>query len=286
MRRTRWTRLFWDRLGWILALAAMALSLIPLLDILVLVGSRGIEAMSWSIFTQVTSGVSGGLANAIWGTLLIVLVAMLIAAPLGIFGGVYLTEFSPRRLADALRRGSDILTGVPSIVLGYVGYVTMVVWWGWGFSLLAAGITLTVLMLPYILRATELALGKVPSDLRQASLALGAGRAATIWRITLRSAAPGILTGIILALSIAMGETAPLLYTAGWSNYLPTAHLTHAPVGYLTYVVWTYINEPFASAHALAYAAAFLLIFMILAFNVLARWGLERLDPHARGARR
>jgi len=260
----------------VLVVVAALACLVPLVDIVWIVAAKGLAAMSWSLLTTVTSGVAGGLANAISGTILLVVLALVFAAPLGIIGGLFLSEFASTRVAWFLRQGIDILNGVPSIVLGYFGYVTMVEWLGWGFSLLAGAITLTMVMLPYIMRAAEIAMTRVPRGWREASLALGATHSTTAFRIVLRGALPGTLTGLIIAVGRAMGETAPLIYTAGWSNYMPTASLTHSPVGYLTYVVWTFIEEPFASAHALAYAAALILMLMVLAFNVGGRLLLKR----------
>lgn len=260
-----------NRLFTAVVIVIAVISLIPLLDIVGIVASKGMAAMSWSLFTTPTAGNAGGLANAIAGTLLLVALALFLAAPLGIIGGLYLSEFGTTRTASLLRQGVSVLNGVPTIVLGYFGYVVMVQWLGWGFSPLAGSIALTMVMLPYITQASEIAMRRVPDAWREASLALGATPATTAFRIVLRRSVPGIITGVIIALGRAMGETAPLIYTAGWSNYMPTAQLTHSPVGYLTYVIWTFIEEPFASAHALAYAAALVLVLMILILNVTAR---------------
>ena len=116
----------------------------------------------------------------------------------------------------------------------------------------------------------------MPNELREAAYALGAGDARVLFRISLPVALPGVLTGILLALAISVGETAPLLYTAGWSNYLWNGHLTHSPIGYLTYAIWTFINEPFASANALAYAAALLVTIFVLLINIVSRLILMR----------
>ncbi len=265
-----------DRLMIGLMLLATAVCLLPLVDILLIVTLRGVRSLSLATLLTPTSGVAGGLSNAIVGTLLLVFGALLLATPLGICGALFVSELAPRKVASFIRSASETLTGVPSIVVGYFGYVTMVVWFGWGFSLLAAAITLTIMMLPYILRSADLAMQKVPEELRLASLALGATHASTALRVVLRASIPGILTGVILATGIAMGETAPLIYTAGWSSYMPTGQLFHSPVGYLTYVVWTFINEPFDSAHALAYCAAFVLILLVLCFNIVGRFVVRR----------
>lgn len=253
-------------------MAALAgLALFPLFDMLWLVAKNALPALSPALFTTPTTGVAGGLENAILGTVLLVALALAVAVPLGVLGGVYLAEYDAGGFFGHLARfATDLLAGVPSIVLGYFGFVTFVLLFGWGFSALAGGITLAVIAVPYIMRATEAALVRVPTELREASRALGATETTTLFRVTLRTAFPGVLTGILLATAIALGETAPLIYTAGWSNYDPT-RLVHEPVGYLTYVIWTYIDQPFASAHALAYAAAFLLLVFILLVSVVAR---------------
>ena len=255
---------------------AAAICILPLADILYVVALRGLPALSLQTLITPTTGVAGGLANAITGTILIVAAALVIAFPIGVFGALFTSELAPPRLAAWIRSSAEILTGVPSIVLGYFGYLTMVVACGWGFSLLAAALTLMIMMVPYIMRSSDIAMQKVPAELRHASVSLGATNEATALRVVVRSAIPGVTTGTMLAVGIALGETAPLIYTAGFSNYMPTTKLFHAPVGYLTYVIWTYINEPFASAHALAYAAAFVLIVMVLCFNAIGRAVLRR----------
>lgn len=265
-----------DRVMRVVLTVAAIVCVLPLIDILWIVLFRGLSAINLTTLITPTTGVAGGLSNAIVGTLLIVVAAMILAAPLGIFGALYVSEFASPRAAAFVRHATEILSGVPSIVLGYFGYVTMVVAFGWGFSLLAAAITLTIMMVPYILRSADLSMQRVPEELRHASLSLGATRTATALKIVMRGAVPGITTGIMLAAGIAVGETAPLIYTAGFSNYMPTGQLFHSPVGYLTYVIWTYINEPFDSAHKLAYAAAFVLIIVVLCFNLIGRTILKR----------
>ena len=171
---------------------------------------------------------------------------VLLAVPFGVAAGIYISEFRHTWWARVIRFLSDVLVGVPSIVLGYFGYITMVEWLGWHFSVAASCITLAILCLPYICRTTELALREVPDTLREAGYAMGAGPATVTFRLSMRTALPGILTGVLLALAISVGETAPLLYTAGWSSYLWDGQLTHSPIGYLTYAIWAFINEPFA----------------------------------------
>lgn len=259
---------------------AGAVAVFPLLDILYQIGSRALPSMGSYLFTQPVSGNGGGLENAILGTLLLVGLGILIAGPLGILGGIYLAEFGRTGpFGQAVRFTTDVLAGVPSIVIGYFGYVTLVVGLGWKFSALAGAIALALMALPYVTRATELAFRSLPDELREASMALGADEATTVFRVLWRPALPGLVTGVLLAISIGLGETAPLIYTAGWSVFLPTGQLIGSPVGYLTYVIWTFINNPFAASHALAYAAAFLLILFILVLNVVVRRLVGRMSP-------
>lgn len=262
--------------GWILTGSALALLSIAMIWILAMVFFRGVGAISIDLFTTVTQGNGGGLLNAIEGTVVLSFGALLIAIPFGLSAGVYISEYPHGYWAPTVRFLADILVGVPSIVLGYVGYVTMVDWLGWNFSVAAGSITVSIICLPYICRTTELALQQVPGSLREAAFALGASEARVIFRICLPAARPAVLTGILLALAISVGETAPLLYTAGWSDYLWNGHLTHSPIGYLTYAIWTFINEPFETAHRLAYAAAFLVTTFVLIVHIASRFVFDR----------
>lgn len=237
---------------------------------------RGLSALNWGLIVHGTVGTGGGLLNAIEGTVLLGFGGIFLAIPPGIAAGVYLAEFDDGVLAPALRFLADVLVGVPSIVIGYFGYVTMVASLGWGFSVAAGSISLAIIALPYIARASEMAIRQVPRDLRDAARALGANDRRVVLDICLPVAMPGILTGVLLALAIAIGETAPLLYTAGWSNFLWDGKFTHEPVGYLTYAIWAFITEPFAGAHALAYAAAFLVTMFALLVSVFSRLMLDK----------
>ncbi|HUC62785.1 MAG TPA: phosphate ABC transporter permease PstA [Alphaproteobacteria bacterium] len=262
--------------SWTLMGLALLLLSIIMVWILEVVFARGWNAMSVSLFTTVTQGTGGGLLNAIEGTAVLSAGGLLLAVPFGMAAGIYASEFRQSRWANTILFLADVLVGVPSIVMGYFGYVTMVEWLGWNFSVAAGAIILGIICLPYICRTTELALRQVPGELREAAYALGAGDRKVILSVCVPAALPGILTGILLSLAISVGETAPLLYTAGWSSYLWDGKLIHSPIGYLTYAIWTFINEPFASANALAYAAAFLVTGFVLAINILSRFVLGR----------
>lgn len=260
-----------DILMWIFCGLALALVVLPAVDIIVGILARSIGSWSLDLLITPTSGITGGLLNAWTGTLLLMFLLLIMAAPIGVLGGIYLAEFSSNRLAQVLRFGSEVLAGVPSIVIGYVIYIVFVVKFGWSFSALAGVIALTIMVTPYIMKSTEAALRQVPNNLREGGRALGLPPSLTIRKVLLPLALPNIMNGLVVAEAIAMGETAPLIYTAGWSNSLPNLQLIHRPIGYLTYVVWTYINQPFAQAHQLAYSAAAILLVFLLVLIGLGR---------------
>jgi phosphate transport system permease protein len=262
-------------LGWTFCALAFLLLGSATVWILGTVFLRGLSALTVKVLTHVTVGTGGGLLNAIEGTAVLAFGGILLAGPPGLAAGIYLAEFDDGRLAPVVRFLSDVLVGVPSIVIGYFGYVTMVVDLGWKFSVLAGSVALAIIALPYICRTSEMAIRQVPRSLREAAYALGAGDARVAMTICVPIALPGVLTGVLLALAIAVGETAPLLYTAGWSNYLWTGHFTNEPIGYLTYAIWAFITEPFSGAHALAYAAALFVTFFVLVISVVSRVALD-----------
>ena len=275
-RQIRLSRRIVSISGWALSgLCLVALSVL-MVWILSVVFVRGVGALNFKVLTTITQGSGGGLLNAIEGTLVLSGAALLLAVPFGVAAGIYSAEYRFSSWAITIRFLADVLVGVPSIVIGYFGYVALVQWLGWNFSLAAGAISLAIISLPYLCRTTELALRQVSNDLRDAAYSLGANERRVIFGVCLPAALPSILTGVLLALAVSVGETAPLLYTAGWSNFMWDGHLTHSPIAYLTYAIWTFINEPFASANALAYAAALLVTGFVLVINILARFVLER----------
>ena len=275
-RQIRLSRRIVSATGWALTAACLLVLSVMMVWILGIVFVRGAGALRLSLFTTVTQGTGGGLLNAIEGTFVLSAGALVLSVPLGVASGIYVSEYRFSRWATVIRFLADVLVGVPSIVVGYFGYVALVEWGGWNFSVAAGSIALAIICLPYICRTTELALRQVPNDLRDAAYSLGANERRVVLGVCLPVAMPSILTGVLLALAVSVGETAPLLYTAGWSNFMWDGRLTHSPVGYLTYAIWTFINEPFASANKLAYAAAFLVTGFVLIINVFARFVLER----------
>ncbi|GLR68796.1 phosphate transport system permease protein PstA 2 [Acidocella aquatica] len=269
-------RVITGNIGWVACGIALLLVIAPLIDIVGVVAYNGFSAFSLKLFTTSTKGAGGGLLNAIEGTILITICAMVIAVPIGVGAGIHLSEYGKNKLGSTIRFLSDVLTGTPSIVLGYFSYIVFVIALGWGFSLLAAAITIAILIVPYLARITELALQQVPNTMREAGFALGASEPTVVFKIILPGAASGVVTGALLALAISVGETAPLIYTAGWTNFVWHGRFTHEPVSYLTYVIWTFIDQPDAQSHALAFAAALLVMLVVLAINVGVRLLVRR----------
>lgn len=266
----RWKKAI-NGMWWTLSIASVIMVIGVLAAIFAFVFAQGLPALRPNLFTEITHGIAGGLANAITGTLMLVAFGLIIVTFVGLGTAIWLVEFAPRWAKQSVRFMIDVLAGVPSIVVGYFLYVALVEGFGWGFSLFAGALSLSIFMLPYVVRAADVALSSVPEALREGAVALGARPAKVIFSIDFPWAFPGILTGLLVATGIGLGETAPLIYTAGWSNYMPTLQMTHAPVGYLTYVVWTYISQPFDEAHQLAYAAAALLMIFVFCTNLVAR---------------
>jgi phosphate transport system permease protein len=269
-------------------LVALVVVMLPAIWLLVSVFVKAIPHWQWSVLWTPSQGTSGGLENAILGTLLIMLGVLIIAGSIGVLAGIHLAELSkPRKSgkdSGSLWRGAiDVLSGFPSIVLGYVGYVALVVGLHWQFSLGAALIVLSVMVIPYIAKSTETAVRTVPTNYREGAEALGMAPGYVLRKVVIRSALPGIVTGLLLALAIACGETAPLLYTAGWTDALPTLQLTHQPIAYLTYPIWTFYNVPTNGAHYLSYDAAMILVVMILLLLVSTRIIVARTQRHAEG---
>lgn len=260
-----------NRMRWGMCTLALVLLVVPLVSIMWGIAGHALAHWHWSYLTTYPSGNGGGLLNSIEGSLLIVALVLVVAGTVGIGGGVYLAEYVSEDRGQLLRRASEVLAGIPSIVFGYVGFVALDVKFHWGNSLYAGIIVLSVLVVPYITKTTEVALRNVPTTYREGAEALGMRGGYALRKFVLRPALPGIATGLIIAVAIAVGETAPLLFTLGYNSKSPTFALHNSPAGYLTYNVFTDYNQPFASSHDRAYAAAFLLIVLVLVLIVIAR---------------
>ncbi len=243
-----------------------------LVSIFAYIMQGGASYISAKMFTTIGNGTTGGLLNAIIGTWLLVGMGLVFSLPPGILGALYFAQKRQQtRVSSTLRLFTDILTSVPSIVIGLFGYLVLVIQFNWGFSLTAGGFALGVMMLPYVLRVSELSMKDIPKVQVDNAYALGASDAQVAGRIYLPQAFAGIISGVLLAISIAAGETAQLLYTASWNNAW-TSGFFHSRVAYLTYVVWYGINQPAESAHHLAFAAALILIVTITALILISKY--------------
>ncbi len=284
-RRRRASTIAWRGLTYL----ALVLIMAPAAWLLIGVLGRAWSHWQWSVLWTQLTPTGGGLRDQILGTLIIMLGVFIIAGTVGVLAGIHLAEFArPHRVSGKvsgpLRTASDILSGFPSIVLGYVGYVALVVGLHWGFSLLSALIILSIMVIPYIAKTTENSLRQVPTGYREGAEALGMSAGYGLRKVVLKSALPGIVTGLLLALAIACGETAPLVYTAGFSNTLPHS-LTHAQFPYLTYVVFNFYNDPTTQKHYLSYDAALILVVIVLLLLVSSRVVVARTQRHSESAR-
>lgn len=271
-------------------LLALLLVVGPAAWILVGVVARAVPHWEWSVLVTPTNGVGGGLSQDIVGTLVLMFGVLLVAGTLGILAGIYLSEMAKPRPdgrpgAVVFRSATEVLSGVPSITLGFVAYVALVVGLHWGFSLLPAVLVLSVMVIPYIAKSTETALSQVPTSYREGAEALGMSSAYSLRKVVMRSAIPGVVTGLLLALAIAGGETAPLLLTAGNTSSYPSGQLLHQPIGYLTYPVWTFYNYPSNQAHYLAYDAALILVVLVMVLLIASRLIVARTQRHSEGGR-
>lgn len=254
-----------------LVLMCTILGVVALVSVLGYVVANGISAVNLDFFTQLPKPVGepgGGMANAIVGTLVLLGLASLMGLPVGILAGIYLSEFGDNPLGTAVRFVADVFTGIPTIAIGIFVY-TLVVLPMRSFSALAGGLALGIIMIPTVTRTTEEMLRLVPHSLREAGLALGIPQWRTIMSIVLPSAAGGILTGIMLAIARAGGETAPLLFTA-FGNRFWHAGLDQ-PIAAMTLQIYNYAISPYDDWHAQAWAGSLVLVSIILVLSVAAK---------------
>lgn len=257
-------RRFVDLVATVAAAASVVLVLLPLIAIFGYLIYKGFGSLNWAFLTQIPKPVGeagGGMANAIGGSILILCIASAFGVPLGIGAGIYLAEYGRGRFGDLIRFTADVLNGVPSIVMGIVGY-SIVVLTQKHFSALAGGVALAIMMVPTITRATEEMVLLVPTQVREAAYGLGVPRWRTTISITLRTAASGVITGVMLAFARIAGETAPLLFTAFGNQYWNWN--ANQPTAALPLQIFTYAISPFDEWHRQAWAGALILIILIV----------------------
>ncbi|AQR65749.1 phosphate ABC transporter, permease protein PstA [Aquaspirillum sp. LM1] len=265
----------------VMSFMTVAFGLFWLVWILTTLLKLGLGGLSLDVFTQITPppGSQGGLANAIYGSVLMTLVGTIIGTPIGILAGVYLAEFGNRGwLAPTTRFINDILLSAPSIVIGLFVYEVYVVSVG-HFSGWAGSLALALLVIPVVVRTTENMLRLVPNSLREAASALGAPQWKVIMSVTLRASKAGVITGILLAVARISGETAPLLFTA-LNNQFWNSNM-NSPMANLPIVIFQFAMSPYEDWHTLAWAGALLITFSVLTLNILARWfGRQQTSSH------
>lgn len=267
---------------WVL-LGAFVVVLFPLLDLIYWVSKEALPTFGWSTISENQVGFGGGLHAMIVGTFVILGLSTAIAAAIGVLAGIYTAEYAPPRVAEAGRVAGYLLAGVPAIVIGYFGFVLLVVDTGWGYNALAGGITLAIFMVPFIYRTTDLAFSNVPSDQREGAFAVGASRRQYLLRVAFPIALPTMLSGIFLAMAIGLGETAPLLLTAGWTQTIPTSLFQQT--SFLTGGIWLNYEAPATEGtlRLLAFQAAFLLLIIVVALNVAIQMFAEHYRKRLRG---
>jgi phosphate transport system permease protein len=254
--------------AWIISLLAA----VPLFSVLYMLIVRGGARLSAEIFTELPPAgfeMGGGFGNAIVGTLVMVGLASLISIPFGILAATFLAELGPDSwLATSTRFVAKVLTGFPSILAGVFGYASVVLLMG-TYSAWAGGVALAVLMLPVVILTTEEAMRMVPQRMKDAAIGMGCTNTQTIWRVTLPTALPSILTGVILAVARVAGESAPLLFTALFSNYW--IRNLREPTASLSILIYNFSSMPFENQLELAWTASLVLVLIVLVFNILSR---------------
>jgi len=253
-------------------LACTLAVLIPLGLIFFHIVKMGLSSLSLDFFTQIpkpTGEAGGGVANGMFGSLIMIAGASVIGLPIGILGAIYLSEFGGSKMSTTIRFAADVLSGTPSIITGMVAYTLLVVPMK-GFSSLAGSVALAMIMIPIVLRTTEEQLKMVPGSLREASLALGVPFWRTSLKVTLRSAFSGVLTGILLSVARVAGETAPLLFTALGNQFWSKNILE--PMAALPLQIFSFAIAPYEDWHRLAWAGALVLVTVMFALSLTARY--------------
>ncbi len=265
-------RQFKNVLMQIITFACAVLVVTPLVLVFYHLIKLGFSSINWAFFTQLPKAVGetgGGMGNAIAGTFILLGQAAVLGVPVGVLGGIFLSEYGSTKINMWIRFAADILNGVPSITWGLVVYALVVVPMH-GFSALAGGIVLGLIMIPLVMRTTEEVLHLVPAGYREASLALGISRWKTVLQIVVRTALRGIVTGILLALARVAGETAPLLFTALGNN--TWAQNLRQPIAALPLQIFNYALSPYDDWHRQAWAGALVLLLLVLFINIGVRF--------------
>jgi len=275
-RSLRRPRTLFDFLLNVLVGGMTLFSLIPLFSVVIMLAWRGGQRLSAAVFTQLPPAPlepGGGFGNAVIGTLVIVSLAILVTAPAGVLTAIYLSQSEDSRFTGAIRFCAKVLTGFPSILAGVFAYGTVVLITG-GFSAIAGAAALSILMLPTIILTAEDAIRMVPSRMKNAAIGMGATPTQVVWMVLLPTAAPGILTGVMLAIARAAGETAPLLFTALFSNYWlwSRGHVNLVqPTASLAVLIYNFAGMPLRNQVELAWAAALVLVLLVLAANLIGQ---------------
>jgi phosphate transport system permease protein len=244
---------------------------VPLLIILLYIIKQGVTQVNWHFLTHVPAPVGepgGGISNALLGSFLMVLMSSVIAIPVGMFAGIYLSENAKTRLAYYAGLCVDILQGVPSIVVGIVVYFWLVKPLG-TFSAISGSVALAIMMLPIVIRSTEQTLRLLPDSLKEAALSLGVPYHKVIMKVIVPCGFAGILSGITLSIARVIGETAPLLFTAFGNPYLSTS--VTKPMESLPHLIFTYATSPYDDWHNLAWGASFILLIFVLVLNIVTK---------------
>lgn len=271
------SRSLWNRILSFICVGLSLLTLIPLVSIVYLVLKNGLPLLRWSVFTELppAAGMAGGgFGNAVVGTLVMVGLGLVMSAPIGILSAIYINEYAPSsRLAQAVRIVAKLLTGIPSIICGVFAFAMVVATTG-AFSAYAGGVALAVLMLPTILLTSEQALMGVQTAFREASYGLGATKFQTIVRIVLPDALPAIMTGIMLAVARAAGETAPLIFTALFSQFW--AKSLSEPTASLSVLIYNFSTVPFPHQVQMAWTASLVLVAFVTLANIAAQLAFSK----------
>ncbi|MGF1497132.1 MAG: phosphate ABC transporter permease PstA [Elainellaceae cyanobacterium] len=276
MGETAWT---------VLSGLCVVIAIIPLVLVIVYVLIKGVNRLDAAAFTELPPAPlteeGGGFANAFVGTLVMVAIGALISVPFGVLAAIYLSEFSEGRIATWIRFATNVLSGVPSILIGVFIYGLLVLTGVTGYSAIAGGCALAVLMLPIIVRTTDESLQIVPQPVRWASVGMGASRYETVLRVVLPAALPAIATGLTLAVARAAGETAPLIFTALFAQYWtfnpdnPLDSLFN-PIASLSVLVYNFAAVPYENQQELAWAASLILVAIVLLTSILSRWATRK----------